>query len=67
MDPCAKNPNGTDALDNQGNEISLASSDEGKARCMVMLEEKKIICQDALRKHTDDESKFEDNKRKHLT
>ena len=64
VDPHQKNAHGTDATDNRGNEILLTSTNEGKTECMVMLEEKKTMHQDALRKCTDDKSTFEDNKRK---
>ena len=44
--------------------VLLSSTEEGKIVCRMQLEESKMKCQEELRKFTDDESCFKDNKSK---
>ena len=63
-DPCKKDDHGNDAKDKRGNKVLMTSTEEGRAKHLVPLEEKKMTHQDKLRKCTDNKSKFDDNERK---
>ena len=61
-DPHQKDDRGDCVKDEKGKKISMTSTEEGRAEHLVLLEEKKIVHQDQLRKCTDDKSRFDDNK-----